>query len=115
MDVDIGSSSLEFAAALEEAKLVHGIHNATMYNLGVALLSIGRWTTVDPHDVSQVRRIAMQACPLGPRFKEMTQRVLECDFGYGKDLKKPKLQEAVYDGVLLELESMILALSFDEK
>jgi hypothetical protein len=115
MDVDIGSSSLELAAALEEAKLVHGIHNATMYNLGVALLSIGRWTTVDPHDVSQVRRIAMQACPLGPRFQEMTQRVLECDFGYGKDLKKPKLQEAVYDGVLLELESMILALSLDEK
>lgn len=117
MDVDVGetSSSSGLQAALEEAKLIHGIHNVTMYNLGVALLSIGRWTAVDPHDVLRVRRMALQACPLGPRFQEMTQRVLECDFGYGKDLKKPKLQEAVYDGVLLELESMISALSFDEK
>ncbi|KAK3390129.1 hypothetical protein B0H63DRAFT_507537 [Podospora didyma] len=111
MDVD---SSAAMAGALEDAKLVHGIHNATMYNLGVALLSIGRWSPVDPNDVLQVRRIALQSCPLGPRFQEMTQRVLECDFGYGKDLKKPKLQEAVYDGVLLELESMISALSVDE-
>ena len=115
MDLDIDSpSSSGLATAIEEAKLIHGIHNATMYNLGVALLSIGRWTAVDPHDVLHVRRVALQACPLGPRFQEMTQRVLECDFGYGKDLTKPKLQEAVYNGVLLELESMILALSFDE-
>lgn len=121
MDVDnIDSSSSSsspsgLAAALEEAKLIHGIHNVTMYNLGVALLSIGRWTAVDPHDVVHVRRMALQASPLGPRFQEMTQKVLECDFGYGKDLRKPKLQEAVYDGVLLELESMISALSFVDK
>ena len=117
MDVDVvdSSSSAGLESALEEAKLIHGIHNVTMYNLGVALLSIGRWTAADPHDVLRVRRMALQACPLGPRFQEMTQRVLDCDFGYGKDLKKPKLQEAVYDGVLLELESMISALSFDEK
>lgn len=121
MDVDgidspsLSSSPSGLAAALEEAKLIHGIHNVTMYNLGVALLSIGRWTAVDPHDVVHVRRMALQASPLGPRFQEMTQKVLECDFGYGKDLRKPKLQEAVYDGVLLELESMISALSFVDK
>lgn len=108
------SASASVQAALEEAKLIHGIHNATMYNLGVALLSIGRWTPVDGHDILGVRRMALQACPLGPKFQDMTQRVLDCDFGYGKDLTKPKLQKAIYDGVLVELEGMIATLSFDE-
>lgn len=97
--------------AVEEAKLIHGIHNTTLYNLGVALLSIGRWAPVDPHDVLAVRRMALQASPLGPKFQHMTQRVLDCDFGCGKDLAKSRLQKAVYDGVLIELESMISALS----
>lgn len=109
---DGGEASV--AAALEEAKMSYGIRNVTMYNLGVALLSIGRWAAVDAHDVVQVRRMAAQTCPLGPRFREMTQRVLDCDFGYGKDLGKPKLQEAVYDGVLLELEAMIASMSLEE-
>jgi len=97
--------------AVEEAKLVHGIHNTTLYNLGVALLSIGRWIPINPHDILAVRRMALQASPLGPKFQHMTQRVLDCDFGCGKDLTKSRLQKAVYDGVLIELESMISALS----
>jgi len=111
MEVDVSDSA---TSALEEAKLVHGIQNPTMYNLGIALLSIGRWKLIDPYDVLKARCIASQTCPLGPRYQELTRKVLDCDFGYGKDLKKPKLQEAVYDGVLLELEGMISALSFDE-
>ncbi|KAK4442280.1 hypothetical protein QBC34DRAFT_453209 [Podospora aff. communis PSN243] len=105
---------LDVSDALEDAKLIHGIQNPIMYNLGVALLSIGRWNLVDPHDVLKARRIASQTCPLGPRYQELTRKVLDCDFGYGKDLRRPKLQEAVYDGVLLELEFMISALSLDE-
>jgi len=111
MEVDVSDTA---TAALEDAKLVHGIQNPSMYNLGVAFLSIGRWKLVDPYDVLKARRIASQTCPLGPRYQELTRKVLDCDFGYGKDLQKPKLQEAVYDGVLLELESMISALSFEE-
>ncbi|KAK1759053.1 hypothetical protein QBC47DRAFT_336709 [Echria macrotheca] len=111
MEVDVSDSA---TSALDEAKLVHGIQNPTMYNLGVALLSIGRWKLFDPYDVLKARRIASQTCPLGTRYQELTRKVLDCDFGYGKDLKKPKLQEAVYDGVLLELEDMISALSFEE-
>ncbi|KAK3323034.1 hypothetical protein B0H66DRAFT_590641 [Apodospora peruviana] len=95
---------------MEDAKLTYGIHNVTMYNLGVALLSIGRWSAVDANDVLCVRKMARETCPLGPRYQELTQRVLDCDFGFGKDLRKPKLQEAVYDGVLVELEGMIAAL-----
>ncbi len=109
-----GEGEESVAAALEEAKMTYGIRNVTMYNLGVALLSIGRWAAVDPHDVVRVRRMAAQTCPLGARFGDMTQRVLDCDFGYGKDLGKPRLQEAVYDGVLLELEAMIASMSLKE-
>ncbi|KAH7127770.1 hypothetical protein B0J13DRAFT_453946 [Dactylonectria estremocensis] len=107
MDVD-SAGDLRF---FEEAKLVHGIYNATVYNLGVALLSIGRWVRVDPNDVLNVRRMASQPCPLGPKYQEMTQKVLDCDFGCGKDLSKTPLQHAIFEGIMLELESMISSLS----
>lgn len=95
----------------KEAKLIHGIYNATVYNLGVALLSIGRWARVDPNDVLNVRRTVSQPYPLGPKYQEMTQKVLECDFGCGKDLSKTPLQHAIYEGIMLELKSMISSLS----
>lgn len=107
MEVDSAGDSRFF----EEAKLIHRIYNATAYNLGVALLSIGRWAKVDPNDVLNVRLIASQPCPLGPKYQEMTQKVLECDFGCGKDLSKTPLQHAIYEGIMLELESMISSLS----
>ena len=110
MDVD----AADMNNALEDAKFMHGIQNLTLYNLGVALLSIGRWTPVNSNDIVQVRRMASRMCPLGPRYHEMTQKVLDCDFGFGKDLRKVKLQEAVYDNVLLELEDMMSTLAVQE-
>lgn len=107
----IGVHTAGDSESFEDAKLIHGIHNATVYNLGVALLAIGRWARIDSNDVLQVRRMASQACPLGPKYQEMTQKVLECDFGCGKDLSKPQLQQAIYDGIMLQLESMISSLS----
>ncbi|KAG4274723.1 hypothetical protein FPRO04_09087 [Fusarium proliferatum] len=109
MEVDSAGDSRSF----EDAKLVHGIRNATIYNLGVALLAIGRWTPVDSNDILHVRRMASQTCPLGSKYHEMTQKVLECDFGCGKDLSRPQLQQAIYDGIVLELESMISSLSLE--
>ncbi|KAF5974208.1 hypothetical protein FCOIX_8414 [Fusarium coicis] len=109
MEVDSSGDSRSF----EDAKLVHGIRNATIYNLGVALLAIGRWAPVDSNDILHVRRMASQACPLGSKYHEMTQKVLECDFGCGKDLSRPQLQQAIHDGIVLELESMISSLSLE--
>ncbi|KAH7232464.1 hypothetical protein B0J15DRAFT_409110 [Fusarium solani] len=109
MEVDSAGDSRSF----EDAKLVHGIRNATIYNLGVALLAIGRWAPVDSNDILHVRRMASQRCPLGSKYQEMTQKVLECDFGCGKDLSRPQLQQAIYDGIVLELESMISSLSLE--
>ena len=77
-----------------------------LYSLGVALLAIGRWERIDPNNVVGVRQLASQPCYLGPRYRDLTEKVLECNFGYGNDLKKAKLQEALYKDVVLELESM---------
>ncbi|KAK4445572.1 hypothetical protein QBC34DRAFT_441598 [Podospora aff. communis PSN243] len=109
MDVESASPNL-----IEEAQFKHGVRNVMLYSLGVALLAVGRWENVDPGDVEGVRRLASQPCFLGPKYRELTERVIDCDFGQGKDLRKPKLQEAVYESVILELEGMIAALDLGD-
>jgi hypothetical protein len=94
----------------EDAQYKHGVRNVTLFSLGAALLAIGRWERVDHNDIEGIRRLASQRSYLGPVYQELTQKVLDCDFGYGKDLKKPRLQEAVYEKVVLELDSMIASL-----
>jgi hypothetical protein len=98
-----------------DAQDKHGIRNMMLYSLGVALLAIGRWERVEPQDVQEVRRMVSQPSYLGPRYKELTEKVLDCDFGQGKDLEKPKLQEAVYESVILELETMIAGLDLGRR
>jgi hypothetical protein len=109
MDVESASPNL-----IEEAQYKYGVRNVMLYSLGVALLAVGRWENVDPGDVEGVRRLASQPCFLGPKYRELTERVIDCDFGQGKDLRKPKLQEAVYESVILELEGMIAALDLGD-
>ncbi len=109
MDVDMDNPTSAFV----NSGIAHGIRNLTLYNLGVALLSIARWSKIDPYQVLHVERIASQSCPLGPRYQELTQKALHCDFGHGKDLRKPKLQEAVYNSVIEKLEDMITSLDID--
>lgn len=111
MMMDVETAPTPQADELQEAQYKYGVRNVVLYSLGVALLAIGRWEDVDPGDVESVRRLAAgQGCYLGPKYQMLTERVLECDFGYGKDLRKPRLQEAVYEGVVVELEGMIAGL-----
>ncbi|KAI8716924.1 hypothetical protein NCS52_00987000 [Fusarium sp. LHS14.1] len=107
MDVDMSLPNPPMSALMDQATRKYGIRNMTLYSLGVVLLAIGQWAPVDLNDVEEVRRLAAEPCRLGPRYQELTQKVLDCDFGYGKDLAKPRLQEAVYENVLVELEKMI--------
>lgn len=114
---DLGDSAMEVESptslvhlSIEDAHYKHGVRNVTLFSLGAALLAIGRWERVDHNDIEGIRRLASQRSYLGPVYQELTQKVLDCDFGYGKDLKKPRLQEAVYETVVLELESMIASL-----
>lgn len=108
MEVESPANSAHLS--VEDARYKHGVGNITLFSLGAALLAIGRWERVDHNDIEGIRRLASQGSYLGPVYQELTQKVLDCDFGYGKDLKKPRLQEAIYEMVILELESMIASL-----
>lgn len=90
----------------DDSRLFCGIRNVTIYNLGVALLQIGRWETLDTDDIVKVRKVAGKASRLGPRYDTLTEKCLYCDFGFGDDLEKPQLQSAVYESVVCELEHM---------
>ncbi|CAH0052644.1 unnamed protein product [Clonostachys solani] len=100
---------------LEKATLVHGIRNINLHCLGVALLQIGRWTGIQADDIQQVRRLSSLPSQLGSRYRSMTEKCLECDFGVGKDLGDPRLQGAMYDTVIRELEKMISALELEDE
>ncbi|KAI0184989.1 hypothetical protein EV127DRAFT_349207 [Xylaria flabelliformis] len=120
----VGTSSMDGAEsmspltlpeqAIENAKLKYGIRNLTLWCLGAILLQIGRWAAVDsPDDVLRIRKLSSQVPALGPRYQELTQKCLECDFGYGVDLSKPRLQQAVYENVVCELSAMISSLDIN--
>ncbi|KAI1641468.1 hypothetical protein F4809DRAFT_586804 [Biscogniauxia mediterranea] len=96
-----------------DAQLACGIRNLTMHSLGVAMLQIGQWDALKPDDIVEVRKVADLAdrdSRLGPKYQKITQQVLDCDFGFGKDLSQPELQSAVYKDVVCELESLIYTL-----
>ncbi|KAH6661153.1 hypothetical protein BKA67DRAFT_76623 [Truncatella angustata] len=101
------------ANVLVQAQRECGIRNLTMHSLGVALLQIGQWNSLKPDDIADVRRIADLAghdSRLGPRYQKIAQRCMDCDFGFGKDLAQPELQNAVYRDVVCELESLVRTL-----
>ncbi|KAK6821205.1 hypothetical protein PG987_015605 [Apiospora arundinis] len=102
----------ELDTAFETAKLQHGIRNLTLYSLGVALLQIGRWKAVESaEDVVAIRTLASKGNErLGPKYRELTLKCIECDFGQGSDLNSPQLQDAFYGSVICELERLICVL-----
>lgn len=112
------AGSLCDAAALawaedDERLLLCGIDNPPLYCLGVALLQVDLWSDgataagLVPEDVVGVRKLAKTPRNLGPRYGEMVQKCLRCDFGYGYDLRSSQLMKAVYDNVVGPLESML--------
>jgi hypothetical protein len=97
---------------VEEARIQYGIRNMTLWSLGTILLQIGRWSKISSlDDVLTVRRLSSQIPPLGPRYQQLTKKCLDCDFGHGDDLSKPRLQQALYEDLVCELTDMIEGLS----
>ncbi|RTE81252.1 hypothetical protein BHE90_004237 [Fusarium euwallaceae] len=80
-----------------------------LWSLGVALLQIDHWAKIDLGDVVAVRRAAARTSQISPKYRELTQRCLECDFGRrrGQDLSKSPLHQAVYKVVLGELDRLL--------
>ena len=85
------------------------IKNRPLYSLGVALLEIGNWQTLDANDIVTVRKQQEQKSEISLAYKHLTQRCLECNFGYecGTDLSKQELQEAVCRYVVSTLDRLI--------
>ncbi|OCL08618.1 hypothetical protein AOQ84DRAFT_406347 [Glonium stellatum] len=97
---------------------IFGIYNPTLFGLGVALLELGHWKPLEglSHDkdlnlILTARRLASRPTPLGPDYQEIVRKCLQCNFGFGTDLNKKRLQSAVYNDVVCQLESMIEKLS----
>lgn len=73
------------------------------------------WSTLkSPDDVVAVRRLAQKVPMLGKRYRNLTKQCLECDFAFGDDLSKPRLQQAVYEHVVCGLTEMIKTLDVEE-
>ncbi|KAF2145964.1 uncharacterized protein K452DRAFT_242384 [Aplosporella prunicola CBS 121167] len=106
-----GPRPMDFSPDLSVLELQYGIRNMSLFSLGVALMEIGREGAVHFRDgedqVVTVRKLAHTTNGLGARYKEIIRRCLECDFGFGNDLSKPDLQNAVYGQVVCELEGMM--------
>lgn len=83
--------------------------------LTVSRLQIGMWSTLkSSDDVVAVRRLAQKVPMLGKRYRNLTKQCLECDFAFGDDLSKPRLQQAVYEHVVCGLTEMIKTLDVEE-
>lgn len=106
----------DISGVVENAKSQYGVRNLTLWSLGTILLQIGRWSKIEtPDDVPLVRKLASQVPSLGPRYRDLTKKCLDCDFGYGEDLSKPRLQQAVYEGLVCELSDMISSLDIRDE
>lgn len=86
------------------------IRNITMYRLGVALLQIGQWVPLQPDDTAQVQHVidlSTSCWPLGEQYHRITQKCLNCQFGFGNNLSEVDLQRAIYWEVVCGLEELI--------
>lgn len=118
--LEVGMDGVEISSttscqSIKEAQRTFGIRNLTLHSLGVVLLQIGCWSRIAAEDVELVRRMSEQNTRLGSKHMDLTQKCLECDFGYGKDLNKPQLQKAIYDNLVCELETIIVSLDMRDE
>lgn len=102
--------------AVETARLTHGVRNLTLWSLGAVLLQIGTWSIIEHvDDVAKIRRLAERVPMLGKRYRDLTKQCLECDFAFGDDLSKPRLQQAVYENIVCGLSDMIRSLDIGDE
>lgn len=94
----------------EDAMLEFGVRNLTIFSLGIILLQAGRWAAVPEHAIKEIRKLARESTPLGPRYRDITLRCLNCDFACGDLLEIPELQQAVYEHVVCGLSDLIVSL-----
>ncbi|CAM1511024.1 Fc.00g085370.m01.CDS01 [Cosmosporella sp. VM-42] len=99
------------ARDLRDAMTEVGIRNLTLWGLGVALLQIGLWRYIPWGDHVQVRGSVSELKRFSKQYHDITDRLINCDFGVGADLKSLSLQNAVYSTVVCELDGTLKALT----
>jgi len=96
---------------LNEQTRTYGITNLTLFSLGIALLELNHWKSIyTGNDILAARELVDRGSPLGPKYRDLVKKCLQCNFGFGTDLSKPELQNAVYNDVVCQLEEMISVL-----
>ncbi|KAL6404663.1 hypothetical protein AUP68_11488 [Ilyonectria robusta] len=96
---------------LREGMTDHGIHNITLWGLGVVLLQIGLWEPIDISSHKEVRNRVRDLRFLGREYQTITTQLINCDFGLGKySLRDQMVRNEVYKVVLGQLEEAISTL-----
>ena len=99
-------------------KFHRGINNMFTFSLGVALLEIAYLkplaelrTEADTDEIDTARRVAdgnnIAVNKLGKGYQEIIQKCLKCDFGYGSDLSKYDLRQAIYNDIAYPMREVI--------
>ncbi|CAH0045314.1 unnamed protein product [Clonostachys solani] len=96
--------------ATKDERLLYGINNMVLHCLGVALIQIDQGMKLEPEDVLLARKKARFSSSFGRKYRNIVDKCLRCDFGYGTDLGQPRLQKAVYETVVGSIDSLIAAL-----
>lgn len=75
----------------------------------MALVQIDHWEKIDLGDALAVRKAAARTSQISPKYRDLTQQCLECDFGRcrGQDLSRSPLHQTVYKVVLGELDRLL--------
>ncbi|KAM5342677.1 hypothetical protein ACJ41O_013643 [Fusarium nematophilum] len=102
-----GSSLHALPAEAKKAMTRFGIRNLTLWCVGVALLQTGLWRPIPWDDHEQVRDSVASLERFSKQYFEITDKLINCDFGAGARLQNPKLQNEIYRGVVCELDCII--------
>ncbi|KAI1096619.1 hypothetical protein F5B19DRAFT_153271 [Rostrohypoxylon terebratum] len=97
--------------SIQDAMRNFGIRNIALYSLGVALLQIGLWNNVRWDDHVLVRQKAEHLPCFGKRYRKVVSKLIWCDFSHGEDLNNPKLLSAIFNEIIIELDSLLRILS----
>ena len=107
-------NSIKQGPTQDEMKLHYGVNNLPLSSLGVALMEIGHWQTLDKLRASEesvplveARKLSYRNSPLGSKYQRIARKCLQCNFGCDTELESPELQNDVYKDVVCELDQMI--------
>lgn len=121
VEVPVNQQTCKTPSQLPDA-LAPFVRNSTLFNLAVILLELAYekplYDMIDPSDAkfgmpattinyyAALRLSKEVAAQLGPRYAQIVEQCLFCDFGQGTELSNPALQDAIQKNVVSELDRL---------